>query len=311
MSKTPHGIPTRPFGRTGERVSILGLGGWHLGTPGTDRAAVRLVHAAVDNGITFLDNAWDYNEGLSEERMGKAIANRRDRVFLMTKVCTHGRDGKVAMRQLEDSLRRLRTDHLDLWQIHEVAFDDEPGRHFARGGVVEALDRARAQGKVRYVGFTGHKSPSLHLEMLARDYPWDSCQLPLNCFDASFRSFEREVLPELTRRGIAPIGMKSLSGDARPVAAKVVSAREALAYTLSLPVATVVSGMDTEHVLKQNLSVARQFRPMSARARQALRRRVAAHAADGRFELYKISAAFEGVETRRVHGLPTQEELPT
>ena len=311
MSKTPHGIPTRPFGRTGERVSILGLGGWHLGTPRTDRAAVRLVHAAVDHGITFLDNAWDYNDGLSEERMGKAIADCRDRVFLMTKVCTHGRDGKVAMRQLEDSLRRLRTDHLDLWQIHEVAFDDEPGRHFARGGVVEALDRARAQGKVRYVGFTGHKSPSLHLEMLARDYPWDSCQLPLNCFDASFRSFEREVLPELTRRGIAPIGMKSLSGDARPVAAKVVSAREALAYALSLPVATVVSGMDTELVLKQNLSVAQHFRPMSARARQALRRRVAAHAADGRFELYKISAAFEGVETRRVHGLPTQEELPT
>ena len=225
MSKTPRGIPTRPFGRTGERVSIIGLGGWHLGVPKTDRAAVRLLHAAIDNGITFLDNAWDYNDGLSEERMGKAIADRRDEVFLMTKVCTHGRDGKVAMRQLEDSLRRLRTDHLDLWQIHEVVFDDEPARHFARGGVVEALDRARRQGKVRYVGFTGHKSPSLHLEMLARDYPWDSCQLPLNCFDASFRSFEREVLPELNRRGIAPIGMKSLSGDARPVMAKVVSAR--------------------------------------------------------------------------------------
>jgi len=311
MSKTPHGIPTRPFGRTGERVSILGLGGWHLGAPATDRAAVRLAHAAFDNGVTFLDNAWDYNEGLSEERMGKAIADRRDQVFLMTKVCTHGRDGKVAMRQLEDSLRRLRTDHLDLWQIHEVVFDDEPARHFARGGVVEALDRARAQGKVRYVGFTGHKSPSLHLEMLARDYPWDSCQLPLNCFDASFRSFEREVLPELARRGIAPIGMKSLSGDARPLAAKVVSAREALTYALSLPVATVVSGMDTEKVLKENVAVAQGFRPMSERARQALRRRVAAHAADGRFELYKISAAFEGVETRRVHGLPTQDDLPT
>jgi aryl-alcohol dehydrogenase-like predicted oxidoreductase len=311
MSKTPHGIPTRPFGRTGERVSILGLGGWHLGAPATDRAALRLAHAAIDNGVTFLDNAWDYNEGLSEERMGKAIADRRDQVFLMTKVCTHGRDGKVAMRQLEDSLRRLRTDHLDLWQIHEVVFDDEPARHFARGGVVEALDRARAQGKVRYVGFTGHKSPSLHLEMLARDYPWDSCQLPLNCFDASFRSFEREVLPELARRGIAPIGMKSLSGDARPLAAKVVSAREALTYALSLPVATVVSGMDTEKVLKENVAVAQGFRPMSERARQALRRRVAAHAADGRFELYKISAAFEGVETRRVHGLPTQDDLPT
>jgi aryl-alcohol dehydrogenase-like predicted oxidoreductase len=311
MSKTPCGIPTRPFGRTGERVSILGLGGWHLGVPKTDRAAVRLAHAAIDGGITFLDNAWDYNDGLSEERMGMAIADRRDGVFLMTKVCTHGRDGKVAMRQLEDSLRRLRTDRIDLWQIHEVVFDDEPAKHFARGGVVEAMDRARAQGKVRYVGFTGHKSPSLHLEMLARDYPWDACQLPVNCFDASFRSFEREVLPELDRRGIAAIGMKSLSGDARAVTAKVVSAGEALAYALSLPVATVVSGIDTPRVLTQNLAVAQGFRPLSARARQALRRRVAAYAADGRFELYKISAAFEGVETRRVHGLPAHGEMPT
>lgn len=310
MSKRSLEIPTRPFGRAGERVSIIGLGGWHLGVPDSDRAAVRLAHAAIDAGITFLDNAWDYNEGLSEERMGKAIADRRDRVFLMTKVCTHGRDAKVAMRQLEDSLRRLRTDHLDLWQIHEVVFDDEPARHFAPGGVVEALDRAREQGKVRHVGFTGHKSPSLHLEMLAYDYPWDSCQLPLNCFDASFRSFEEHVLPELNRRGIAPIGMKSLCGDARAVTAKVISAEEALAYALSLPVATVVSGMDTMRVLEQNLSVAQGFQPMSARERQALRRRMAPHAADGRFELYKISAAFEGVETRRVHGLPAQNEMP-
>jgi predicted aldo/keto reductase-like oxidoreductase len=302
-------IPTRPFGRSGERVSLLGLGGWHLGVPETDRGAVRLAHAAIDAGVTFLDNAWDYNEGLSEERMGLAIADRRQQVFLMTKVCTHGRDGKVAMRQLEDSLRRLRTDYLDLWQIHEVVFDNEPARHFARGGVVEALDRARRQGKVRYVGFTGHKSPALHLEMLAHDYPWDACQLPLNCFDGSFRSFEQLVLPELTRRGIAPIGMKSLGGDARAVTARVVSAKDALAYACSLPVATVVSGIDTMRVLRQNLGVVQGFRPMSARARAALRRRVSEHAVDGRFELYKISAAFEGVETRRVHGLPPQDEL--
>jgi aryl-alcohol dehydrogenase-like predicted oxidoreductase len=309
VSKSSIEIPTRPFGRTGERVSIIGLGGWHLGLPDSDRAAVRLVHAAIDAGVTFLDNAWDYNDGLSEERMGQAIADRRGDVFLMTKVCTHGRDGRVAMRQLEDSLRRLRTDHLDLWQIHEVVFDDEPAKHFARGGVVDALERARAQGKVRYVGFTGHKDPALHLAMLAHDYAWDACQLPLNCFDASFRSFERQVLPELTRRGIAPIGMKSLNGDARAVTAGVVSAKEALAYALSLPVATVVSGIDSSRVLKQNLAVARGFRPMSSRAQQALRRRVASDAADGRFELYKISAAFEGVEARRVHGLPPQEKL--
>src|SRR5262245_19505085 len=161
MATTSLDIPTRPFGRHADQISIIGLGGFHLGLPPTDKAAVRLAHEAIDAGITFLDNAWDYNNGLSETRMGKAIADRRDRVFLMTKVCTHGRDAKVAMRQLEDSLRRLRTDHLDLWQIHEVVFDDEPARSFARGGVVEALDRAKQQGKVRYVGFTGHKSPAL------------------------------------------------------------------------------------------------------------------------------------------------------
>ena len=309
MPKRALEIPTRPFGRTGEHVSIIGLGGFHVGVPDTDAAALRLIHAAIDAGITFLDNAWDYNGGVSEKRMGKAIADRRDQVFLMTKVCTHGRDGKVAMRQLEDSLKRLRTDHLDLWQIHEVVFDDEPAKHFAKGGVVEALDRARQQGKVRYVGFTGHKSPELHLQMLAHDYAWDACQLPLNCFDGSFRSFEEQVLPELNRRGIAPIGMKSLSGDGRAVTAKVVTAEEALSYAMSLPVATVVSGMESMKVLKQNITVAQGFRPMTERARETLRRRVARYAIDGRFELYKISAAFEGVETRRVHGLPSQEEL--
>ena len=310
MSKTPHGIPTRPFGRTGERVSIIGLGGWHLGVPKTDRAAVRLVHAAIDAGITFLDNAWDYNDGLSEERMGKAIADRRDQVFLMTKVCTHGRDGKVAMRQLEDSLRRLRTDHLDLWQIHEVVFDDEPARHFARGGVVEALDRARAQGKVRYVGFTGHKSPSLHLEMLARDYPWDSCQLPLELL--------RRLVPQLRARGAARAEPPRHRGDwhEEPERGRAAGDGEGRLRGGGARLRAEPPGRDRRQrdrhagVLKQNLSVAQGFRPMSARARQALRRRVAAHAADGRFELYKISAAFEGVETRRVHGLPAQDELP-
>ena len=209
--------PDASLRQDGERVSILGLGGFHLGLPRTDAAAVRLTHAAIAAGVTFMDNAWDYNDGLSETRMGKAIADRRDQVFLMTKVCTHGRDGKVAMRQLEQSLKRLRTDHLDLWQVHELAFDDEPEKHFARGGVVEAMERARKQGKVRYLGFTGHKSPALHLTMLDYDFDWDACQLPLNCFDGSFRSFETIVLPELIRRGIAPIGMKSLCGDGRAV----------------------------------------------------------------------------------------------
>jgi len=303
-------IPTRPFGRTAERISILGLGGYHVGLPRTDRAAVRLIHAAIDAGITFLDNAWDYNGGVSEERVGKAIADRRDKVFLMTKVCVHGRDATVAMRQLEQSLRRLKTDHLDLWQLHEVIFDNEPAAYFAPGGAVEALDRAREQGKVRYVGFTGHKSPALHLEMLSHDYPWDACQLPLNCFDASYRSFEQDVLPQLNARGIAAIGMKSMGGDGKAVGAKVISPKEALGYAMSLPVATVVSGIDTLEVLEQNVSIARGFRPMSEKARASLARRVASKAADGRYELYKISMAFDGDEGRRSHGLPEMGELP-
>jgi uncharacterized protein len=306
---TTHEIPTRPFGRHADRVSILGLGGFHLGIPDTDREAVRLAHEAIDAGITFLDNAWDYNEGVSEKRMGKAIKDRRDRVFLMTKVCTHGRDAKVAMRQLEESLRRLQTDYLDLWQIHEVVFENEPARHFAKGGVVEALDRAREQGKVRYVGFTGHKDPAIHMAMLDHDYEWDSCQLPLNCFDASFRSFEQDVLPELNRRGIAPIGMKSLGGDGRMIKAKAVTAEAALRYALSLPVTTTVSGIESRRVLKQNIGIARGFRPMSVIDRDKLRRRTSVDASDGRFELYKISAAFEGPECRKQHGLPAQDEL--
>ena len=309
MARSSVDLPTRPFGRTGIPVSILALGGWHLGLPKTEREATRLVHAAIDGGITFMDNAWDYNEGVSEIRMGKALAGRRDKVFLMTKACPHGRDARTAMRQLEESLRRLKTDYMDLWQLHEVIFDDEPKKYFAPGGAVEALDRARQQGKVRFVGFTGHKNPDLHLEMLAHDYPWDSCQLPLNCFDASFRSFEERVLPELNRRGIAAIAMKSLGGDGRAVKARAVTPQEAIRYTLSLAIATLVSGIETMRVLRQNLAIARGFRPMTSRQRQALRQRVGANARDGRFELYKISAAFDGNEARRQHGLPLMGDL--
>jgi aryl-alcohol dehydrogenase-like predicted oxidoreductase len=309
MAASSGRVPTRPFGRTGIPVSILALGGWHLGLPKTEREATRLVHAAIDGGITFMDNAWDYNDGVSEKRMGKALVGRRDKVFLMTKACPHGRDARTAMRQLEDSLRRLKTDYLDLWQLHEVIFDDEPARYFAPGGAVEALDRARQQGKVRFVGFTGHKNPELHLQMLAHDYPWDSCQLPLNCFDASFRSFEQRVLPELNRRGIAAIGMKSLCGDGRAVKAGIVTPQEAIRYTLSLPITTLVSGIGTMRVLRQNLAIAQEFRPLTARQRQTLLGRVASTARDGRFELYKISAAFDGNEARRQHGLPLMDEL--
>ena len=206
-------IPLRPFGRTGETVSALGLGGFHLGEIPTERECTSLVHRAIDAGVTFMDNAWEYNGGVSETRMGKALAGGwRQKVFLMTKVCTHGRDAKTAMRMLEESLRRLKTDYLDLWQVHEVAYWGDPERHFAKGGVIEALDRAKAKGLVRFVGFTGHKDPALHLQMLAYGYPFDSCQLPLNCFDATFRSFEQQVLPELQRQGVGAHGLKALGG---------------------------------------------------------------------------------------------------
>jgi uncharacterized protein len=297
-------IPRRPFGRHAEQVSALGLGGYHLGLPKSERESTEIVHAAIDGGITFLDNAWEYNDGVSEVRMGKAIKDRRDRVFLMTKVCTHGRDARTAMRQLEQSLKRLHTDHLDLWQVHECVYYNEPEQHFAKGGVIEALIRARAQGKVRYVGFTGHKDPDIHLAMLEYGFPFDSCQLPLNGFDANFRSFEQRVLPELGRRGIAAIGMKSLGGEGAPVKKKAVSIQDALRYAMSLPVATTVSGIDSMRVLRQNLKIAQGFRPMTRSEMAAYRRRTAALAGDGRFELYKVATVFDGPEGRSEHGFP-------
>ncbi|HEX5216711.1 MAG TPA: aldo/keto reductase [Vicinamibacterales bacterium] len=304
-------IPRRAFGRYADQVSILGIGGYHLGDVGTIREATRIIHAAIDAGINFLDNAWEYHDGESEDRMGRAISGRRDSVFLMTKVCTHGRDAAVALRQLEQSLRRLRTDHLDLWQIHECVYYNDPDRHFARGGVVEALDRAKAQGKVRYVGFTGHKDPDIHLRMLAHDYPFDACQLPLNGFDATFRSFQSRVLPELAKRNIAAIGMKSLGGDGRVIKKRVARIEDALRYAMSLPVCTTVSGIDSMRVLRQNLRIASDFTPMSTDERRAYERSVEDAAYDGRFELYKSTAMHEGDVGRKEHGFPSQDEVAT
>lgn len=302
-------IPQRQFGRHADLVSILGLGGYHLGKVKTITEATRIVHEAIDAGVNFLDNAWEYHEGESERRMGRAIADRRERVFLMTKVCTHGRDATVAMRQLEESLRRLQTDYLDLWQVHECVYENDPERHFARGGVIDALDRAKRQGKVRYVGFTGHKAPDIHMRMLSYGYPFDSCQLPLNAFDASFRSFQSRVLPELARQQVAAIGMKSLGGDGRAVKTRAVKVADALRYAMSLPVCTTVSGIDSLKVLRQNLKVARHFTPLTARQRQAMARALATKAGDGRFELYKTSAEHEGDVGRAQHGYPSQDEV--
>ncbi|HEX2779541.1 MAG TPA: aldo/keto reductase [Gemmatimonadaceae bacterium] len=300
-------IPMRPLGRSGAMVSAIGLGGYHLGLVSTIKEATRIVNEAIDAGLTFMDNAWEYHEGKSEERMGRALEGRRDEVFLMTKMCTHGRDAKTAMRQLDESLRRLKTDHLDLWQIHEVVYENDPERHFMKGGSVEALELARRDGKVRFVGFTGHKDPALHLKMLSYDFPFDTVQMPLNCFDGTFRSFEQRVLPEVNRRGMAAIGMKSLGGEGDAVKKKAVTAHDALRYAMSLDVATTVSGIDSMRVLRQNLKVARDFEPMTAVEMQELRSRCADAAADGRFELYKTTAKHEGALGRKQHGFPSTE----
>ena len=309
-STGPDEIPRRPLGHTGQHVSILGLGGYHLGTVASVTEAIRLVHEAVDAGVRFFDNAWEYNGGKSEEWMGRALQGRRNDVFLMTKVCTHGRDRKTAMRQLEESLERLRTDHLDLWQVHEVIYENDPDLHFAKGGVIEALDQAKKEGKVRFVGFTGHKSPAIHLKMLAHDYPFDTVQMPLNCFDGTYRSFEQQVLPELQRRGIAVLGMKSLGGDGQPILHGVVNAEEALRYAMSLPVTTTISGIDSLAVLRQNLAIVRGFTPMPPAEMGALRERCAAFAADGHLELYKSTKRYDGGVGREQHGYPPASELP-
>ena len=297
-------IPLRKFGRHDVEVSALGLGGHHLGDAEDEQTAIRIIHEAVDNGITFFDNCWEYHRGKSENWMGQGLKGRRDKVFLMTKVCTHGRDGALALRMLEQSLNRLQTDHLDLWQIHGVAFDNDPELFIRPGGAAEALQKAKQQGKVRFVGFTGHKDPTIHLKMLQTDFPFDAVQMPLNSFDANFHSFEIQVLPELIRRGIAPLGMKPLNGHGEAIQQGAISAEEALRYAMSLPVATTITGMERLDVLHQNLRVAQGFQPMTSEEMQALRDRTRLASADGHFELYKVSLKFDNPEARLAHGFP-------
>ena len=303
-------IPKRPLGKTGLQVAVLGLGGYHLGSADSDDEANRIVAEAIDAGINFFDNAWEYHDGKSETRMGNALKGKRDQVVLMTKVCTHGRKKDVAMRMLEESLKRLQTDHLDVWQVHEVVYDNDPDLIFAKDGAIEALEMAKKQGNVRFVGFTGHKDPSIHLKMLSHDYAFDTVQMPLNCFDGTYRSFETQVLPELNKRGIAPLGMKSLGGSGESVKNGAVTAQEALRYAMSLPVAVTISGMESLDVLHQNLEVARGFQPMPARELSALRTRVKQYASDGRFELFKSTKKYDGRIGRELHGFPTPQQLP-
>jgi len=310
----PGQIPKKPLGKTGVNVSIIGIGGSTLGQAKSYEEAKQILDEAIDAGVDFMDNAWEYNEHKSEEWMGQALQGKRDKVFLMTKVCTHGRDAKVAMQQLEESLRRLRTDHLDLWQIHEVVHFNDPDLHFMPGGVVEALAMAKQQGKVRFVGFTGHKNPMIHLRMLEladqHNVKFDTVQMPLNPFDATFRSFAQHVLPEANRRGIGVLGMKSLGGSGEAVLQGAITVPEALRYAMSLPVATTVSGIDSLQVLRQNLGIARDFKPMSATEMQSLRDRCAAAASDGHLELYKTTKKYDAAVGRAQHGFPSIEELP-
>ena len=297
-------IPRRPLGKTGLQVSALSVGGYHLGSAESDDVSTEIIHAAIDAGINFFDCAWDYHDGKSEVRLGAGLKGKRDQVVLMTKVCTHGRDGSLATQMLDQSLRRLQTDRVDLWQIHGVTFQNDPDLFIRKGGAAEALLKAKEQGKVRCLGFTGHKDPDLHLAMLDTGFPFDAVQMPLNPFDSTFRSFEQKVLPVLNQRGIAPLGMKPIGGHGEPVQKGVLTATEALRYAMSLPVATTISGAEEMHILEQNLQIAQNFTPLTPAEMQALRERCKHYAGDGRFELYKTSIKFDNPEARLAHDFP-------
>ncbi len=290
-------IPRRPLGRTGVEISAIGLGGYHVGMQHDERESIRIIRAAVDEGITFLDNCWDYNDGQSEVRMGRALAGGfRDRVFLMTKI--DGRDRATAARQIDESLRRLRTDRLALLQLHEVIYPEDPERAFAPGGAIEALSAAREAGKVRFLGFTGHKSPDIHLAMLrAADrhgFAFDTVQMPLNVLDAHHDSFQQRVLPVLREKGIGVLGMKPMA-DGLILESGAASAVDCLRYAMSVPgVSVTITGIDTLQVLEQALRVARGFQPMSDADRSRLLARTAPAAQGGRWEKYKTATEFDG-----------------
>src|SRR6202140_1092530 len=297
-------IPLRQFGRHPVKISALGLGGHHLGDAPDEKTAIQIVQEAGDGGITFFDNCWEYRRGKTELWMGAGLKGRRDKVFLMTKTCPHGRDASLALQMLEESLRRLQTDHLDLWQVHGMAFDNDPELFIRKNGAAEALEKAKKDGKVRFVGFTGHQNPKVHLAMLKTGFPFDSVQMPLNAFDSNFRSFEKQVLPELNKRGLAVLGMKPLNGHGEAIKHGVITAEEALRYAMSLPVATTITGIDSLEVLQQNLQIAQNFTPMTESEMNELRDRCKQDAAVGRYELYKLSLKFDNPEARLAHGFP-------
>jgi aryl-alcohol dehydrogenase-like predicted oxidoreductase len=302
-------IPLRNFGKTGVQISALGLGGHHLGAAKDERTAIDIVCRALDGGINIFDNAWEYHQGLSEEKLGIALKGKRNNVTVMSSVCTHGRNQDVAMRMLEASLNRLQTDHLDVWQIHEVIYHNDPELIYARDGVLEALTRAKQQGKARFVGFNGHKHPAIHLEMLERGYAFDVIQMPLNPLDPGFRSFEINVLPLANERGIAVLGMMSMGGSGELISKGAFTPFQALSYAMSLPVAATISGIDSMEVLDQNLAILRDFKPLSADQMQTLRDH-GKQFNDGRYELYKSTLKYDSDLGRGQHGYPLAAELP-
>ena len=291
-----NGIPYRPLGRTGEKVSLIGLGGYHLARQSDPEESTRIIRTGIDEGINFLDNCWDYNGGESEIRMGKALRDGyRAKTFLMTKI--DGRTKTAAASQLNESLRRLQTDRIDLLQFHEVIRDSDPDRVFAQGGGMEAVLEAHKAGKIRFIGFTGHKSPDIHLQMLAtaskHGFKFDAVQMPLNVMDAHFNSFEKKVLPVLTEEGIGVLAMKSM-GDHVILESKTVTPTECLCYAMNLPTSVVITGCDSMPILQQALHAARSFQPMDSSQIAALLAKTSKAAEAGQFELYKTTHQFDG-----------------
>lgn len=295
-AETKGGIPYRTLGRTGEKVSIVGIGGYHIGNQSDEQESIQIIRTALDNGVNFLDNCWDYNNGASEIRMGKALKDGyRKKAFLMTKI--DGRDKKSAAKQIDESLQRLQTDHVDLMQFHEIIRETDPDRIFAAGGGMEAMLAAQKAGKVRYIGFTGHKSPDIHLKMLntafAHQFTFDSVQMPLNVMDAHYNSFEQKVLPVLMKHNIGVLGMKSM-GDHIILESKVVTPIECLHYAMNLPTSVVITGCDSVTILQQALEAARTFKPMSKEEVAKLLAKTDQAAQNGKFEQYKTTHNFDG-----------------
>ena len=289
-------MPYRELGRTGERVSALGMGGFHIGHPGLSEAdSIRLIRSAIDRGINFMDNSWDYNEGQSEIRMGKALKDGyRQKVFLMTKL--DGRTKEEAAKQIDESLKRLQTDRVDLMQHHEIIRFEDPDRIFAQGGAQEAVLEAKKAGKVRFIGFTGHKDPHIHLYMLqvAADhgFHFDTVQMPLNVMDAHFRSLEKLVLPKQVQECVGELGMKSM-GNSIILKSKLVQPIDCLHYAMNLPTSVVITGIDSPQILDQAFEAARTFQPMTKEQVAALLRKTEQAAARGDYELFKTSQNFD------------------